>query len=236
MKKWLPLTLALLSSGYAGAVTVELRLSTATGGVFGTGYYDDLKNVGWSITTSGGTLSSVYSGLLWVEERTPPDLYPDPKAPIALYCVSPFDQLGRTNPWKAVKTVDTGLSPPFSVQQERALSWLVNYDVGYDAATAGKAAAVQLAIWRVVAGPVFTITAPPDYTGIKTLSNDLFHTAMGQNQLHSYVFYNNSTEPQYSQDLIGRGPNPPQESIPEPFTLALGAGGLALAALRRRRA
>lgn len=140
------------------------------------------------------------------------------------YCLSPSVALGTS--WGATRYVNTQMDTSLTITAAQAAQ--IGYLAGLYAGggTAVQHATAQIAIWQVLG---FTPTVISDPNNVLGAGIALYNSTLSNGG--AYIFYESDYNPgtnlKQSQDLV--------EAVPEPFTMALGAAGLALAVARKRR-
>ena len=226
--------------------------------------YNGSSNYGatgaWKINTGFGEIHTGFAGKLgikwWVDNPTLRVIDGTDTVVTAreeqMYCLSPFDYL-NTGKWFADwydGTVAGGAMPdpapptppePLSTATKERVAWLANYSLTPGGLTTGFgslqiATAVQLAIWQAIirddGSPTWSLNQGNGDLFI--LANNLYGASSGQTGA-TFRFFQDFDDNLRSQDLIVGAGLPQGDPVPEPFTMVLGAAGLALAGRMKRK-
>lgn len=138
----------------------------------------------------------------------------------------------------------TNITTPDAINEGGRIAWLVeNYLSTVNSTAIG--AGLQLAVWDLVhdSGDGFAsgqIRSAVNYTtpaDVLAYANDFLLWSQNQSSSNALVYFNNNIgNGNMRQTLIGPGPTPGEDQVPEPATVFLtGAALLAFGALNQRR-
>jgi len=173
-----------------------------------------------SVGTYAGVASATQAGEMFFKDTTNSYLG---GATFIGYCLSPGEHL--VDPMPATQTTITG-----------PVGWLVQTfgvnRTGFGSYTAAEdAAGFQLAIWKLMDSGLVVNSAPAN--ALTVMSHYL--TLAGSNSATAVRFNHLWSGGPRSQDIVTENFGGTSIPVPEPFTMAIGAAGLATALARRRK-
>jgi hypothetical protein len=177
-----------------------------------------------SVGTYAGVASATQAGEMFFKDTTNSFLG---GATFIGYCLSPGEHL--VDPMPATQTTITGpvgwLVQTFGVNRTGITIGMNTYTAAEDAA------GFQLAIWKLMDSSLVVNSAPAN--ALTVMSHYL--TLAGTNSATAVRFNHLWSGGPRSQDIVTENFGGTSIPVPEPFTMAIGAAGLATALARRRK-